>query len=42
VEWWKGKVIFTRPLRQDDAKAFRMIKDRLTSLMKRKKEGKTC
>lgn len=25
VAWWKEKVIFTRPLRSDDAKAFRMI-----------------
>lgn len=26
VEWWKGKVIYTRPLTSDDAKAWRMIK----------------
>lgn len=26
VEWWKSKVIFTRPLKSDDAKAWRMIK----------------
>lgn len=25
VQWWKTKVIYTRPLREDDAKAFRMI-----------------
>ena len=30
VAWWKQKVIFTRPLRSDDAKAFRMIKRRIT------------
>ncbi len=29
VAWWKEKVIFTRPLRSDDAKAWRMIKGRL-------------
>ena len=29
VEWWKGKVIFSRPLRSDDAKAWRMIRSRL-------------
>lgn len=29
VAWWKEKVIFTRPLRSDDAKAWRMIKSRL-------------
>lgn len=27
VHWWKNKVIFTRPLRSDDAKAWRMIKN---------------
>ena len=26
VSWWKTKVIFSRPLRTDDAKAWRMIK----------------
>jgi len=26
VKWWKEKVIFTRPLTKDDAKAWRMIK----------------
>lgn len=30
IAWWKEKVIYTRPLRTDDAKAFRMIKQRLT------------
>ena len=25
IAWWKEKVIFTRPLRSDDAKAWRMI-----------------
>ena len=29
IAWWKEKVIFTRPLSADDAKAFRMIKARL-------------
>lgn len=29
VAWWKQKVIFTRPLSSDDAKAFRMIKKQL-------------
>ena len=29
VGWWKGKVIFTRPLRSDDRKAWRMIRSRL-------------
>lgn len=31
VAWWKMKVIYSRPLRSDDAKAFRMIKQRLLS-----------
>ena len=26
IKWWKEKVIFTRPLTKDDAKAWRMIK----------------
>ena len=30
IAWWKEKVIYTRPLRSDDAKAFRMIRQRLT------------
>ena len=29
IEWWKTKVIYSRPLRSDDAKAFRMIKGRV-------------
>lgn len=29
IAWWKEKVIYTRPLRSDDAKAFRMIKEYL-------------
>ena len=29
VRWWKEKVIFTRPLTKDDAKAWRMIKRHL-------------
>lgn len=33
VKWWKEKVIFKRPLDQDDQKAWRMIKQRI----KRKK-----
>ena len=28
VSWWKSKVIFTRPLRSDDRKAWKMIKNR--------------
>lgn len=32
IGWWKNKVIFTRPLRSDDAKAWRMIKKRCVSL----------
>lgn len=34
VAWWKQKVIFTRPLRSDDAKAFRMIKRKITENLK--------
>ncbi len=30
IAWWKEKVIYTRPLRSDDAKAFRMIRQRLS------------
>jgi hypothetical protein len=29
VDWWKHKVIWKRPIRKDDAKAWRMIKARL-------------
>jgi hypothetical protein len=29
IKWWKEKVIFTRPLTRDDAKAWRMIKNAL-------------
>ena len=29
ITWWKTKVIYSRPLSADDAKAFRMIKQRL-------------
>lgn len=29
IKWWKEKVIFTRPLTNDDAKAWRMIKKHL-------------
>ncbi len=29
VDWWKNKVIFKRPLDQDDKKAWRMIKQRI-------------
>jgi len=31
VRWWKTKVIFSRPLSADDAKAFRMIKNHVKS-----------
>jgi len=30
IKWWKEKVIFTRPLTKDDAKAWRMIKKHLS------------
>lgn len=30
IAWWKQKVIFTRPLRSDDRKAWSMIKSRIT------------
>ena len=29
VSWWKSKVIFTRPLRSDDRKAWKMVKSRI-------------
>ena len=29
IRWWKNKVIFTRPLSVDDAKAWRMIKNEI-------------
>jgi len=29
VNWWKNKVIWKRPIREDDAKAWRMIKGRI-------------
>ena len=29
VEWWKNKVIWKRPIREDDAKAWRMIQGRI-------------
>ncbi len=31
IDWWKMKTIEKRPLTKDDAKAYRMIKGRLTS-----------
>ena len=33
VRWWKEKVIFTRPLISDDAKAWRMIKGHAKKIM---------
>lgn len=30
IDWWKYKVIWKRPIRKDDAKAWRMISKRLT------------
>lgn len=33
VSWWKNKVIFTRPLRADDAKAWRMIRKRTIQIL---------
>lgn len=41
IRWWKNKVIFKRPLMQDDAKAWRMIKQKtLSEIDKRKKKKK--
>ncbi len=34
IAWWKGKVTFTRPLRSDDAKAWRMIRARVMNDLK--------
>jgi hypothetical protein len=34
VEWWKRKVIWKRPISKDDAKALRMIKQRVISKLK--------
>lgn len=34
VHWWKNKVIFTRPLSVDDAKAWRMIKGEIKRKVK--------
>ena len=34
ITWWKEKVIFTRPLRSDDKKAWSMIKSRITKQIK--------
>lgn len=36
IEWWKGKVIFTRPLSADDAKAWKMINKQVETLLKSK------
>lgn len=38
VDWWKGKVIFTRSLSTDDAKAWRMICSETERRMKDKKK----
>lgn len=35
IHWWKNKVIFTRPLTKDDAKAWRMIKQHVASTWKK-------
>lgn len=32
IEWWKYKVIYKRPLRSDDAKAWRMIKEKAVDI----------
>lgn len=32
ISWWKNKVIYTRPLRSDDAKAWRMIKQKAVAI----------
>lgn len=37
IDWWKRKVIFTRPLTSDDAKAWRMIKGRVKQVWKKEK-----
>ena len=37
VGWWKGKVIFTRPLRSDDRKAWSMIRGRIMGAMRMKR-----
>lgn len=34
VDWWKNKVIFKRPLDEDDEKAWRMIRGRIKKKMK--------
>ena len=34
ITWWKEKVIFTRPLRSDDKKAWSMIRNRITKQIK--------
>ena len=34
VKWWKDKVIYTRTLRSDDGKAWRMIKTRVLKCLK--------
>lgn len=36
ISWWKNKVIFTRPLRSDDAKAWRMIYKRCIQVWNKK------
>lgn len=36
VEWWKRKVIWKRPIREDDSKAWRMIKSKIKRELKRK------
>ena len=38
VTWWKNKVIFTRPLKSDDAKAWRMIKQHALTQWKTQNE----
>lgn len=34
INWWKTKVIWKRPITEDDAKAWRMIKSRLITILK--------
>lgn len=41
VAWWKGKVIFTRPLRSDDARAWRMIKGETVRRWKKENQNST-
>lgn len=41
VEWWKEKVIYTRPLSSDDAKAWRMIKKYCETILDTQDNGES-